>query len=149
MELDIAVQLLKKLERDKCSDYIGKNGSVITGRTYLFARICIVRNSQKSVEEYIKYLKRQHSSAEEQLSFSFEEIFVQRPEDVLSLIKNDHDLLNQLGWGFVNNHSGLDLTAKNCKKVFFQVNPKVKEIYPKYKKEIDYLINDIAGELKG
>lgn len=147
-QLGDAVQLLKKLEHDKCLDYIGKNGRVITGRTNLFAKICLINNSQKSVKEYIEYLKRQHGSAEEQLSFSFERIFAQRPEDVLSFIRNDHDLLNQLGWGFANNHS-TGLTAENCKNRFFQVNPKMRAIYPRYKKEIDYLINDITEELKG
>lgn len=147
-QLDVAVQLLKKLEHDKCSDYVRKNGSIITGRTYLFATICLINNSPKSVKEYVEYLKRQHGSAEEQLSFSFEQIFVQRPEDVLSLIRNDRDLLNQLAWGFINNHAS-GLTIKNYKKVFFRINPKIREIYPKYKKGIDYLIDDIAKELKG
>ncbi|MDO3625534.1 hypothetical protein [Mucilaginibacter sp. BT774] len=151
LDLDISVQLLKKLERDKCYDYIGKkNGHeyVIASRTYLFGQICLKRNSHSAAREYINYLKREHGSAEEQLSFSFEKIFAKRPEDVLSLLRNDHDLLNQLGWGFINNHSA-ELTEKNCKAVFFKVSPKIREIYPKYKKEIDYLLNDIANELKG
>lgn len=149
MELDQAVQMLKKLEQDNCSDYNGKNGAIGASRTDLFAQIYLKSNGRKAVNEYIQYLKRQHGSAEEELSFSFEKIFTQNPGDALSTIGNNHDLLNQLGWGFINNHWNSKLTPGNCKALFFRVNPKAKELYPRYKTEIDYLISEIAGELKG
>ena len=149
-DLDIAVQLLKKLEKDKCSDYIGKkNGNeyVISGRTYLFGQICLKTNSQSAVKEYINYLKREHGSAEEELGYLFEKIFIQQPEYVLLMTENNENLLNQLAWGFLNNHYG-QLTAKNYKKMFFEINPKVKRIYPKYKKSVDYLLHEIYEEIK-
>ncbi len=146
---NIAIKLLKELEHDKCSDYIGKDDSVISGRTALLGGVCIKKNNKKAIYEYIKYMERHHGSTEEQISFSFERLFVQRPDDVLSIIGFNKDFLDKLEWGFVNNHYEQHLTSKNCKELFFLINPKVKRIYPKYKKEIDYLINSIAKELKG
>lgn len=148
-DIFIAVKLVKELEKTRCSDYTGKkNGQayVIATRTGLFGEICIKKNNYNAVNEYIKYMKREHGSAEEQLSFSFEKIFVERPADVLSLIGNDADLLNSLEWGFVNNES---FTSKNCRTRFFQVAPAAKVLYPKYKTQIDYLIKEIAEDEKG
>ena len=144
-----ALQLLKALEANFCTDYIIKKNdvdSVIAGRTYLFGEICIKNNSADAVKEYINYIKRHHTSAEKQISTSFEKLFVERPEDVLSAIGDDEDLLNRLELGFVNNHA--HLTSKNYKAVFYRVNPQIKHIYSKYKKAIDYLLGEIGGQLK-
>jgi len=148
-EFSGALQLLKALEANFCTDYIiNKNGvdSVITGRTFLFGEICIKNNSTAAVEEYINYMKRHHASAEEQINFSFEKLFIQRPEDVLSFVGSDEDLLNKLEWGFVHNHTHLN--RKNYRTVFYRANPQIRRIYPKYKKAIDYLLGEIRGELK-
>jgi len=150
-DLTTTVLLIKELEKANCSDYTGKkNGEeyAIATRTGLFGDICLKSNSQNAVEEYIKYMKRHHGSAEEQISFSFERIFVKQPEYVLSVAGYDKKLLDQLEWGFLNNHYRT-LTRKNYKARFYQINPKVKAIYPKYKKQIDYLLKEISGELKG
>jgi hypothetical protein len=144
----VAVKLVKELEKTKCSDYTGKkNGqdSVIATRTGLFGEICLKKNDHKAVDEYIKYMKREHGSAEEQLSFYFEKIFVKRSADALALIGNNTDLLNSLEWGFVNNEH---FTSKNLGTKFFEIIPTAKELYPQYKKQIDYLIKEITEEEK-
>ena len=149
MDLDISVQLLKKLERNKCSDYIGKkNGReyVISGRTYLFGEICLRRNNYNAVKEYINYMKRNSGSAEEQISFSFERIFAKRPEDVFTIIGFDKKLLDDIVWGFLNNESAL--TNRNYKKRFYQAIPQAEGFHMKYKKQIDYLLAEISAELK-
>jgi len=148
-DLDISVQLLKKLERDRCSDYIGKkhgNEYVISGRTYLFGQICLRRNNYNAVNEYINYMKRNSGSAEEQISVSFEQIFAKRPKDVLSIIGSDKKMLNDIVWGFVNNESAL--TNKNYRKRFYQAIPQAKDIYSTHKKQLDYLLAEIYSELK-
>jgi hypothetical protein len=148
-DLNAAVQCVKTLEERRCEDYTGKKNGVeyvIATCTSLFGDICLKKNDFKAVDAYIKYMNREHGSAEEQISFSLEKLFVQRPEDVLSLIGYNKDMLNQLEWGFVNNHA--HLTTKNYRKVFYSVNSELKIIYLKHKKAIDYLLNAIDLELK-
>jgi len=148
----VAVKLVKELERDKCTDYTGKkNGQdyVIATLTSLFGEICLRKNDQSAVQAYINYMKRNDGSADEQIALSFERIFQKQPQYVLSEIGYDEKLLNQLEWGFVNNHSeNPHLTTKNYMEVFFKVNPKIKSIYPVHKKQIDYLLHIIYLELK-
>ena len=167
-EFTIALRLVKNLDRSKCSDYIKKrNGQeyVAAVLTELFGKICLKNNSLNAVKEYINYEKRHHGSAEEQLSFSLEELFAGQPEYVLSTIGYDEYLLSSLEWGFVNNHyytsddqekvtksSDADvkpqLNTANYKEIFYKINPGIKEIYPKYKKSIDYLLDQIRLDLK-
>jgi len=165
MELNIAVQLLKKLEQDKCSDYIEKNGSVIAGRTYLFGEICLKKNNEEAVSQYINYLNRQHGSAEEELSYALGRLFQKQPKSVLLQVRDNKYLLDHLVWGFLNNHyyspGNIDklhkkskpvtpqLNINNYKKIFFDVNPQIKELYPEHKKQLDYLLHSIYLELKG
>lgn len=147
-EFMTALTLVKSLEKNDCVDYVKKkNGEeyVESGRTSLFGDICLKNNSLNAIQEYINYMKRHHGSAEEQISFSFEKLFARQPEFVLSIVGYNKDLLNQLEWGFVNNHS---LTSKNYKTVFFDINPEVKTTYPRYKKAIDYLLTEIGAEIK-
>jgi len=162
-ELETAVRLLKKLEHDKCSDYVTKNGTVIADRTHLFGEICLKKNDKKSVYEYVDYLKRQRGSAEEELSFVFERLFQRQPKTVLLEVGDDKYLLDHLTWGFLNNHyyspkdserikkkSGSvaqQLNRNNYKKIFFEQNPQIKELYPGHKKQIDYLLHSIYLEL--
>ena len=152
-ELSASLKIVKALELNHCTDYnkTNKKGGLLIDETLtsLFGKICLKSNSHEAIKAYIDYMKRHHSSAEEEISFSFERLFVQQPEYVLSVIGYDKTLLNQLEWGFLNNHWKPHLTQKNYKAIFYQVNPKVNAIYPKYKKEIDYLLNTISTELKG
>ncbi|MEO7211572.1 hypothetical protein [Mucilaginibacter sp.] len=152
------LKIFKKLEAGKCYDYTTKNAkrqdSVIASRTEIFGDICLKANSRRAIKEYIAYLNRHTGSAEEQLSFSFERLFVQQPADVLSVIGTDKRLLGHLVWGFVNNHynAGPDnskLNSKNYSAIFYRVNPHIKQLYPKYKIQIDYLLSAIKSELKG
>jgi hypothetical protein len=167
-EFTAALRLVKNLDRNKCSDYTKKRKGedyVEASLTELFGKICLKNNSLNAVKEYINYEKRHHGSAQEQLSFSLEELFVRQPEYVLLTIGYDECLLNSLEWGFVNNHyytsddqkkvtKNADAKVKpqlnttNYKEVFYKTNPSIKEIYPKYKKSIDYLLNQIRLELK-
>ncbi|MEP6610586.1 MAG: hypothetical protein ABJA76_01830 [Mucilaginibacter sp.] len=148
-EFTIALRLVKNLDRNKCSDYIKKrNGQeyVAAVLTELFGKICLKNNSLNAVKEYINYEKRHHGSAEEQLSFSLEELFARQPEYVLSTIGYDKYLLNSLVWGFLNNH--YPLSIKTYRMKFYSLNPTIKSIYPQFKKSIDYLIEQIGLELK-
>ncbi|HTD40414.1 MAG TPA: hypothetical protein VK671_07335, partial [Mucilaginibacter sp.] len=132
-------------------DYTGKkNGAeyAIATRTGLFGEICLKKNDEEAIHQYINYLNRQHGSAEEELSFVFERLFQKQARSVLSQVGNDKYSLDHLVWGFLNNHYSSALTTKNYKKIFFEISPKIKEIYPKYKKSIDYLLQQIYGELK-
>ena len=113
----------------------------------LFGKICLHSNSPLAVDEFIKFIKRQKGSADEEIPISFEPLFAKWPDYVLIRVANDKDLLNQLEWGFVNNHFH-DLTTKNCRTIFYSLNPKIKDLYPKYKKQIDYLISTAVGDLK-
>ena len=92
-------------------------------------------------------MKRQKGSADEEIAIGFEPIFAKWPDYVLSRIANDKDLLNQLEWGFVSNHFH-ELTPKTCHSIFFSLNPVIKDLYPKYKKQIDYLISGAVADLK-
>jgi hypothetical protein len=147
---DEAVLITKKLESNKCADYaVNKTGveTVAASRTELFGGLCLKKNNLHAVTEYINYMKRQHGSAEEELSFLFERLFVQRPEDVLVIMGNSKDLINQLAWGFVNNHYEDHVTTANYKATFYKINPKIKRIYPQYKNQIDKILAGIASEL--
>jgi len=144
-----SLAIVKNLESNNCLDYVvKKNGeeTVISGRTYLFGEICLKNNSRHAVKEYVNYIKRHRGSAEEQISFSFERLFVNRPEDVLSVIGLNNFFLDHLVWGYLNNHDNLH--PQNYKEMFFRINPKAKALYPKYKKHIDYLLKEIAAQLK-
>jgi len=147
-EFTKALALVKSLEKGNCVDYVKKrNGEeyVESGRTSLFGDVCLKNNSLTAVREYVNYMKRHNGSAEEEIGLSFEKLFAKHPEYVLSLVGYNKDLLNQLEWGFVNNNG---FTSKNYRAVFFSINPEIKIVYPKYKKAIDYLLNEIGEEAK-
>lgn len=40
------------------------------------------------------------------------------------------------------------MSSTNYKIIFYKVNPGVKVIYPKYKRQLDYLLSAISDELK-
>lgn len=159
-EFSSAMVTVKELEATRCVEYsvrVHRVDSVVSTLTEVFGEICLKCNNPNAVKEYVNYMQRHTGSAEEEISFQFERLFVQQPGYILSLIGDNKDLLNQLVWGFLNNHSGGEdskskkpkLNSTNYKTIFYQVNPKIKVIYPKYKKQIDYLFNQISAELKG
>lgn len=168
-----ALIIVKRLEKNRCSDYeIKKNGEnyIETSLTYLLGEICLIKNDSSAIKEYINYMNRNAGSAEEQICFSFEHLFVRQPKIVLSLIGSDTLLLDDIVWGFVNNryYGASDpyekepnkaffinsdspkpvLNTSNYKEIFYKVNPKVKELYKSYKKQIDYLLKAIEEELR-
>jgi len=170
-EFSSYLMIVRKLEKNNCIDYVqNRNGQeyVETGLTYLFGQICIIANSDKSVREYIDYLKRNSGSAEEQRSFSFEYIFKQNPTRVLSLIGFDKELLDHLVWGFMNNRlygendpyekdpnkaytryeSGPKrvLTDQTYKDIFYKTYPKLKND-KSFSKTTEYLLTTIHAGL--
>src|SRR6185312_9280034 len=119
------LQMVKKMELQQCSDYVvSKNGEVIIDETLasLFGKICLTGNSRNAIKAYIEFVKRNMGSADEEMSILLEKLFVKHPQYVLSIVGYDKDLLNQLEWGFVNNHG---VTSKNYKTVFFGINPEL------------------------
>ena len=172
VEFFSCIETIKKLEGNKCFDYVQKrNGQeyVETGLTYLLGELCALANSDKSVQAYIDYLNRHKGSAEEQMSFSFEYLFKQNPKRVLSLIKSEKALLDHLVWGFMNNRSyGVDdpyqkdpnkaytiygqepkrvLTTNTYKDIFYKTYPSLQNDKVDYK-QIDYLLTTIYAGLK-
>jgi hypothetical protein len=170
-EFSSYLMTIRKLEKNDCIDYIQKrNGHeyVETGLTYLFGQICIIANSDKSVREYIGYLKRNSGSAEEQRSFSFEYIFKQNPTRVLTLIGFDKELLDHLVWGFMNNRMYGEkdpyekdpnkaytryesepkqvLTVQTYKDIFYKTYPSLKND-KSFNKQIEYLLTTIHAGL--
>lgn len=164
--------IVKKLESNKCLEYVQKNNGIEyieTGLTYLLGELCLIANSDESVEEYIKYLKRNSGSAEEQRSFSFEYLFKQNPERVLSFIKYDKELLDHLVWGFMNNRLYGEndpyqkepnkaftvydkepkrvLTTQTYKNIFYKTYPSLKN-NNEFSKQIDYLLTTTYEGLK-
>lgn len=145
-----ALLIVKKLELGNCSDYEVKTKGVnyqLASLTELLGNICIKTNTPVAVNEYVLYMKRHSTSAEEQIAFSFEQIFVKQPAYVLAAVGQNTALLDQLEWGVVNNQPNIKLN--NYKTAFYSTYPALKQLYPKYKKQVDYLLNAIAAELKG
>lgn len=166
------------LWKNGCDDYVKTINGVnyaITGLTYEFGKICINANSSLAVKSYIDYLIQNSCSAEEQLDFSFENIFVKRPENVLQEVSKQDSvtkdkLLRRLAWGFVNNRlygtndpffdnpnkamtvysnpPKIVLDSLNYKKIYFSLNPIIKNIYPKYKNDIDFVFTIILAMIK-
>jgi hypothetical protein len=125
-------------------------------------------NPDYSVPAFIDYLIDNKNSAEEQLSFSFEHIFVKYPNVVLTKISRleketkDQMILN-LAWGFVNNryYGASDtnednpmkamtvynnppkvlLDTLNYRKIYFSLNPEIQNIYPRFKNEIESVLD--------
>jgi hypothetical protein len=134
-----------------------------------YSDICIKAGNNTGIDYYFKYMDLTSNSAEEERSFALERIFVQYPEIVLNKIGKNEDLLNDLTWGFINNRyygaqnpfDNKDYTAittsdtsnipklnkDNCKDIFYETNPGLKNKYEKYKYQIDYIINNSVKEL--
>jgi hypothetical protein len=171
-------KVVDSLWKHHCYDYVktvNEESYGITTLTLEFGKICIKANSDIAVNAYIDYLNKNKGSAEEQLSFSFENIFVKRPESVLLNISKQDSitrdrLLSSLAWGFVNNrmYGAIDpaqddpfkamtvynnppkpiLNSRNYKSIYFSLNPNFKTLYPKYRAYIDYELSNILDMLK-
>ena len=120
-----------------CYDYVIKRNDTlfcINGLTLLFGKICERANSRYSIKSYMKYLMANKGSAEEQLAFSFGDIFIKNPELVLNEIEK-YSLekrglfLDAIAWG-INN------------KEMIKFKNKSKELYKRHKKSMDYIINE-------
>ena len=172
-DLENCWQIASKLYNLRYYDYIDSvrnNTSYVShSLTKTFSDICIKTDGKLGVDYYFKYLSLTHGSAEEERSFSLERIFVKFPELVLNKIGIDTSLLDDLTWGFLNNRyygainpfEDEDYTAMtvyengpkqtlnkdNCKSIFFETNPSLKDNYNDYKYQIDYIINEAIENL--
>jgi hypothetical protein len=175
--LERSKQILSLLQENQCYAYTDHlvikedNKEVYIGSlTYIYGRICENNSSRQAVKYYIEYWKSQSGSAEEELSFAFERLFVSKPFLVFEEI-NRYDKLKQKGmldsiaYGFLNNryygpsHPDSELMDKafivrkeplpvvlnksNYKEIFFQTNPKFKDLYKIYPEQIEYMFNNV------
>jgi len=119
--------------------------------TSLFGNICVKLNTILSIRAFMGYLKKNEFSSEEQLSYSFQEIFWANPDLVLSEIETLQKekriyYLDRLSYGFLGFGSKeisayrQNPTENYCKKILFKKHPKVKKIYKKHKEALDYII---------
>jgi hypothetical protein len=151
-EFDHALNVVNRLDNQHCSEYEKKiNGEIHieSNLTFLLGKICCKVNSAYAVSAFVQYMHNHAGSADEELSLSFEKLFSKYPEAVLKQISKPDDnvdvnLINHLVWGFVNNHH---VTVSSYKKVFFSLNPNLKRLRLKYRKQIDRILLDIEDEL--
>jgi hypothetical protein len=178
VEFNKCCSIVDTLWNRHCKDFVKDvNGEhlAVTSLTYVFGKICIKANSNYAVKAYIDYVINNKGSAEEQLDFSLENIFVKRPENVMEQISmkdsaNKASLLSGLAWGFVNNryYGSKDifednpykamtvyndppkviLNTTNYRELYFSLNPEISKIYPTYKKEIDSVLSSILDMLR-
>ena len=173
-DLEKSWEISKKLYTLRYTNYIDSvaNNTLYVSHslTKTFFEICIKAGSQSGVDYYLKYLTFTNGSAEEERSFALERLFVKFPVVVLNRIGKNEELLNDLVWGFLNNRSyGAKnpfeddeftamtvrsdaprsiLNKENCRSIFFETNPKLKEKQDEYKYQIDYIINTAIKSLK-
>lgn len=174
IDLERCWQITKKLYTLRYVDYIDKvvnNESFVShSLTRTYSELCDKAGGEIGVDYYFKYLTFTNGSAEEERSFALERLFVKYPMVVLNRIGKNIELLDLLTWGYLNNRyygtknpfENEDYTAMtiykttpkpvlnkdNCKKIFFETNPSLKEKYTKYKFQIDYIINTAIKSLK-
>jgi hypothetical protein len=172
--LEKSWQITIKLYNYRYTDYIesdeNNTSNASHSLTRTFSDICIKAGGQLGVDYYFKYLTFTNGSAEEERYFALERIFVKFPETVFNRIGKDQGLLDNLTWGFLNNrYYGAKnpfendeytamvvhdngpkpiLNKDNCKAIFFETNPTLKEKYTDYKYQIDYIINTANESLK-
>ncbi len=166
--------LVDSLSYRFCDHVIILPDSIYTSLTYTYGRICLKANSTESVNSFLKYRLDHKGSAEEMLSFTLENLFVKKPDIILQEISRydsitKEDILNDLIWGFLNNrtYGATDpfefnpfkamtyyenppktvLNFKNYKDLYFKVNPRTIDLYPKYKRFYDYILKGIYLEL--
>ncbi len=166
MELEKSFQITKKLYNLRYTDYID---TVVNNVDYIshsltktFGDICIKAGGQLGIDYYLKYFNFTDGSAEEERDYALERILVKFPELVLNTVGKDTLLLSAISWGFYVNRAyshrsqnankdynaitAYDnepkpiLNVDNCRKIFFETYPSLKEKYNKYKFQIDYII---------
>ena len=126
--------------------------------TSLFGNICVKLNTIRSIRAFMGYLKKNEFSPEEQLSYSFQEIFWANPDIVLTEIetfkKEERKLyLERISYGFLNydpkemSDIKRNPTDEYCKKKLFKKYPIIKKIYKKHKKSLDYIIKSAKETL--
>lgn len=173
-DLEKSWQITKKLYHLKYTDYIdsvvNRTSFISHSLTRTFSDICIKIGGNLGVDYYFDYMMLTKGSAEEERSFALERLFVKYPEIVLNRIGKDNDFLNHLTWGFLNNryygsinpfetenYTAMTVYEKvpkpklnkdNCKSIFFETNPSLKDIYYDYKYQIDYIINTAIKNLQ-
>lgn len=144
------------------------------GLTYTIGKICEKANSKKSVQLYLKYVRANYNSAEEEISFALERLFMKNPSLFLKEINNFPDVdktqfIQNLVWGFLNNRYygskgqfvDLDqkafmegkkrnpvLNAENYKDIFFEINSDLKSVSKKYPEEFLKILNGIKDYLE-
>lgn len=130
--------------------------------TTTYGDVCRKASPGLGIPAYIEYLIEHKNSAEELLSYSFEQLFESYPEKVLKEIQIQdnslhHYLLGHLVWGFLNNRYFEEQEAKkgdrilqrpvlndmNYKEVFNITYPSLTDKYEKYKTFIDYMLDGI------
>lgn len=128
--------------------------------TGVFSNICLKNASSKAVEYYTQYLMRNEDSAEEMLSYNYENLFVKNPEAVFKEIKKrskpaQEMLLDQLLHGFISNRfygdlspSGQALNSGACEKLFYKINPEAKSLKKEYGEYIKHIIAGCIRNLK-
>ena len=121
--------------------------------TTIFGDICIKANSINSVKAYINYYLKNRNSPEEQLQYSLGEIFAKRPKDVLNEIvmcnsSEREQLLFGLALGLCGTYNNISpIDTINYQNKFFSINTEIIKIYPHFKKEIDFTLNQIKNIL--
>lgn len=177
-EFLICKDLVDTLWSQGCDDFvrrINNQNVAITSLTYTYGKICYIANSELATKSYIEYLLKNKNSAEEQLSFSFENLFTQKPYFILQEISklnldDQNQLLREIAWGFVNNrsHGILDpydsnpykaftfyehppkriLDSINYKEIFYMVNPTIHDIDNEFPKMIDTILEYVYYMIK-
>ena len=162
--------IVDQLDNYDC-DYFIENERLVTSLTFLFGKICYKVNNDSSIKAFLDYHIKHIGSVEEQISFSFENLFTLRPKLILDeILKADTtvqiDLLSSLAWGFLNNraHGTEDpfadnplkavtvnnnppdaiLNKSNYKEIFYLIHPKTKNLYSEYPGQYDYIFNKIV-----
>jgi hypothetical protein len=162
--------IVDSLDNYDC-DYMVKNERLVTSLTFLFGKICYKTNTDTAIRSFVNYQIHHIGSAEEQISFSFENLFSLQPKLILDEILKtsdvmQKDLLNSLAWGFLNNRNyGIDdpladdpfkamtvydnppdpiLNRNNYKEIFYQAHPETKNLYPYYRVQYDYIFSKIV-----
>jgi hypothetical protein len=170
--------IVNQLWVQHCYDYlkvINNENYRLTSLTYEYGRICLKANPDYAINAFIDYIIDNKNSAEEQIDFSFEKLFVKYPKRVLidmSKFDSDtkNDLLWRLSWGFVNNrcYGPIDpfddnpfkamtvynnppkvvLDSTNYKNIYFSLNPEIKVAYLTFKNEIELVLSHILTMIR-
>ncbi len=162
--------IVDTLDKYDCM-YYEKDEALITSLTFLFGKICYEVNTDSSIKAFLDYHIKHIGFAEEQISFSFENLFTLRPKLILDeILKTDtvsqNDLLGSLAWGFINNraygvedpyadnpfktltasnnHPNPIINRNNYKEIFYQTHPETKNLYSEYRNQYDYIFSKIA-----